>query len=189
MRGGLLAGFLISGGLHGGLMLWAPSRPAIQGAIPAIVRARLETALPLSSAHATELAPAALPAATPRLSRRPAVVHAGVGADAGNGGRVAYVRAYWPSDLLDSEPVPVSAPDAGELADGEFPPSTVRLRLFIGVDGSVEDVRMEGGDAGWEPVRRMFFATRFLPGRRAGHDVASWVEVELCVGDLVRQLD
>jgi len=70
-----------------------------------------------------------------------------------------------------------------------LPSSLVRLRLFIDARGVVHSVTVKAPDAAdWSPLQRMFEATRFIPGRRGGQDVASWVEIEVNVSDLVRVL-
>lgn len=96
---------------------------------------------------------------------------------------------YWPPSALQRQPVPVSAPDVAMLDGQELPSSTVRLRLFIDERGVVRSVTVKAPAAtAWAPVTRMFEATRFLPGQRAGQNVASWVEIEVNVSDLVRVL-
>ena len=96
---------------------------------------------------------------------------------------------FWPPNYLERQPVPVSAPDTRSLTGRVVPSGLVRLRLFIDATGQVSKVSLQGAqEADWSPLQRMFEATRFIPGRRGGQDVASWVEIEVNVSDLVRVL-
>lgn len=96
---------------------------------------------------------------------------------------------YWPPDSLERKPMPVSAPDAHMLEGFFLPAEMIHLRLFIDERGVVRSVTVKAPAAtAWAPVTRMFEATRFLPGQRAGQNVASWVEIEVNVSDLVRVL-
>lgn len=87
---------------------------------------------------------------------------------------------------LDLPPRPVSAPDTTLLeALAAQPLSGLPLRLALDIDASgrlvgLEVLQIEPIDTGALPaLQRMFEATRFLPARRDGRDVAARLEIEL----------
>lgn len=100
------------------------------------------------------------------------------------------VPPYWPADMLEQVPVPVSAPDVSRLGTEVFPADSVHLRLFINASGRVDDVQVldEQSADGWAPICRMFLATTFIPARRAGQRVASVLDLEISISDLIRML-
>ncbi len=64
----------------------------------------------------------------------------------------------------------------------------VRLRLFVDPQGEVADIRvLQASDLDAEAVerlKRMFFETRFLPGKKDGVDVAAFMDIELQISDV-----
>ena len=87
---------------------------------------------------------------------------------------------------LDLPPRPVSAPDTTLLeALAAQPLSGLPLRLALDIDASgrlvgLEVLQIEPIDTVALPaLQRMFEATRFLPARRDGRDVAARLEIEL----------
>lgn len=90
---------------------------------------------------------------------------------------------------MEQQPVPVSAPDINWLEGSDLPTANVRVRLYIDTEGEVRRVQIMAENAGeWAPLQRMFERTRFLPGRRANANVASWLEIEVEVLELLRVL-
>jgi hypothetical protein len=90
---------------------------------------------------------------------------------------------------LDLPPRPVSAPDTTLLeALAAQPLSGLPLRLALDIDASgrlvgLEVLQIEPIDTVALPaLQRMFEATRFLPARRDGRDVAARLEIELQLG-------
>lgn len=86
---------------------------------------------------------------------------------------------------IDAPPVPVSAPDIGMLTGVPSSGLKLRLRLYIDELGAVVKVQpREALSQDAEMIKRvaqMFYATRFMPGRLADQDVASYVDVEMQV--------
>lgn len=84
---------------------------------------------------------------------------------------------------------PVSAPDLGLLeqdqALAELLPSGLPMRLRLTIDASgqldrLEALQIDDGDRALLPaLQRMFAATRFLPARRGGREIASQLDIEL----------
>ena len=90
---------------------------------------------------------------------------------------------------LDLPPRPISAPDTTLLeALAAQPLSGLPLRLALDIDASgrlvgLEVLQIEPIDTVALPaLQRMFEATRFLPARRDGRDVAARLEIELQLG-------
>lgn len=90
---------------------------------------------------------------------------------------------------LDLPPRPVSAPDTTLLeALAAQTLSGLPLRLALDIDASgrlvgLEVLQIEPIDTVALPaLQRMFEATRFLPARRDGRDVAARLEIELQLG-------
>ncbi len=90
---------------------------------------------------------------------------------------------------IDLPPRPVSAPDTTLLETlAAQPLSGLPLRLALDIDASgrlvgLEVLQIEPIDTVALPaLQRMFEATRFLPARRDGRDVAARLEIELQLG-------
>lgn len=90
---------------------------------------------------------------------------------------------------IDLPPRPVSAPDPTLLETlAAQPLSGLPLRLALDIDASgrlvgLEVLQIEPIDTVALPaLQRMFEATRFLPARRDGRDVAARLEIELQLG-------
>ncbi|MCK6424181.1 MAG: hypothetical protein L6Q75_03705 [Burkholderiaceae bacterium] len=105
---------------------------------------------------------------------------------------------YWPRAALDRPALPYSEPDWASLDAHLASGRPLHLRLYIGAQGRVDDVILlqaagegeEGEeaeradraeeDAHWiDQLRRVLQATRFVPGRRAGVDVASFTDLRI----------
>ena len=84
---------------------------------------------------------------------------------------------------LDVAPVPRSAPDESRLAGIEATGLPVRLRIFIEPDGVVSQVEVlhaaQADDDFARAVQAVVLATAYVPGRRAGTDVAAYLDVEV----------
>ena len=91
--------------------------------------------------------------------------------------------AYLPSNMLERRATPVSEPDIAELQGVTTSGLPVRLRIFINRFGQVVEVEaFEVGPLDDDfsiALREMFLRTAFLPGRRDGVDVASYLDIEL----------
>ncbi len=93
-------------------------------------------------------------------------------------------------DALDQAPVPRSSPDDRVLDEAHKSGLPIRVRIFIRADGLVWDVQRllvaPGDEETADLVVQMFRKTAFIPGRRAGHDVASYIDVELALEPAAR---
>ena len=102
---------------------------------------------------------------------------------------IARDSPYWPTDQLELPPLPRSAPDASGLVGVIASGSPIRLRLYVDASGIVANVDvLQANEQDADVVKRMqamFYDTRFLPGRRAGIDVASFIDIEVSVADLM----
>ncbi|NSL55639.1 hypothetical protein [Uliginosibacterium aquaticum] len=122
-------------------------------------------------------------ATTPPPSTAPAAQPAG----ASSTSSTSADPAYWPAEALQQLPLPVSAPDVALLEGSELSAERLRLRLYISATGAVDEVEVLGAEAGdVQPLRRMFQHTRFLPARRAGREVASQMDIEIELSELLR---
>lgn len=85
--------------------------------------------------------------------------------------------------MLDVRPLPKSAPDDRVLDDVARSGLPIRIRVFVEADGGVSNVTVlshaPGDDDAASAVAAMFRDTAFIPGRLAGNDVASFVDIEL----------
>ncbi|MDO6386587.1 hypothetical protein [Uliginosibacterium sp. 31-12] len=125
-------------------------------------------------------------AATPPPSTAPAAQPAQP-AGASSTSSTSADPAYWPAEALQQLPLPVSAPDVALLEGSELSAEHLRLRLYISATGAVDEVEVLGAEAGdVQPLRRMFQRTRFLPARRGGHEVASQMDIEIKLSELLR---
>lgn len=90
---------------------------------------------------------------------------------------------YWPPQALDWPALPRSAPDATRLDGQELSGLPLTLRLYIDARGVVTEVQaLSVADVdrpALPALRSMFVATAYSPGRRQGHDVASYVDLSL----------
>ena len=93
------------------------------------------------------------------------------------------LSAYLPSSAMERRPTPISEPDIASIQTNASSGLPVRLRLYVDRRGQVvEVVTLVASDADAAFVaalERMFRATAFLPGQRAGVDVASYMDIEL----------
>ena len=91
--------------------------------------------------------------------------------------------AYMSTTMLERRPTPVSESDISILQKLKTSGLPVRLRIYVDRFGKVaEVVTLEAGLLDEEFVnglRLMFLATAFLPGRHAGIDVPSYMDIEL----------
>lgn len=100
---------------------------------------------------------------------------------------------YLPSNQLDVIAGPVSEP-AYHILDGvQSSGRPIRLRLFIDANGILKEIRViraeDGDSAVVTRIRAMFFTTAFLPGRRNGKDTASYIDVDINIGNTDRQAE
>lgn len=162
----------------------AAPHPAAAGPLSAAALLTGEPATPAAAASEAGGPAADVGAAPLAGAARPRPDHAAV-ARAG----------YWHRDDLDRPALPYSEPDwaslDGHLASGR----PLRLRLYIGAQGRVDDVILldtaaedeaaartdeAEADAHWiDQLRRVLQATRYVPGRRAGVDVASFTDLRI----------
>jgi len=97
---------------------------------------------------------------------------------------------FLPSDVMDQVAVPVSDPDLTILTKVQATGMPVRLRLFIDAYGTIKDIQVVQADGiddtTIEQLKQMFYATKFIPGRRNGKDMPSYLDIELSIADLGR---
>ncbi|GAA5157939.1 hypothetical protein GCM10025770_01860 [Viridibacterium curvum] len=98
-------------------------------------------------------------------------------------GAPSALAQYLPADQLEYTPVPVSAPDYDSLPGANPSQTAMRVRLYVDESGTVQAVhplRLDPRDREFlVSLRRMFEATRYLPGRRQGVPVSSYIDLEL----------
>lgn len=91
--------------------------------------------------------------------------------------------AYLPTSLLDSRPLPRSAPNEAYVDNVHKSGLPIRVRLFIEPTGMVSTVDVlsvaPGDEDAAAQVVAMFRDTAFSPGRRQGIDVASFMDIEV----------
>ena len=97
----------------------------------------------------------------------------------GESGKIFFHAA----DTLDQRPVAMSEPDIGHLAAAPVSGLPVVLRVFVDRDGWVVGVdaifSSEEDNAFVTALTSMLKATRFLPGKRSGTDVAAFFDLKL----------
>ncbi|MEX8518487.1 MAG: hypothetical protein AB3X44_08230 [Leptothrix sp. (in: b-proteobacteria)] len=90
---------------------------------------------------------------------------------------------YLPASALDRPALPRSAPDTHLLDDVPLSGLPLQLRLYIDRNGQVTEVQLlqahPDDAAALAALQRMFSATAYIPGRLAGQDVASFVDIEI----------
>lgn len=103
--------------------------------------------------------------------------------------RVNTGPSFHPTDDLDIAPVPRSAPDERALDGAHRSGLPIRVRVFLRADGIVWNVELlsyaPGDRDTAKRVARMFRETAFVPGRRAGRDVASFMDIEIRLDPLL----
>lgn len=206
------AGWMFGGG--GGTGLAPSPTPHERGARPPLMVARILTAPPLApttTAVAATLGspaperiskPPPKPVATPaNLAAKPAVPKPNPsGAPepaAPSTDRLAAWQElallppaqYLPTSELEVPPLPRSAPDPTVLHGAVSSGLPIRLRLYIDELGVVANIEVlqasELDDDAVERMKRMFYDTRFLAGRRASTDVASFMDIEISLAELM----
>lgn len=131
--------------------------------------------------------PAQPPSATPRPPARHDAAQVRRRGSAGTEGqadaRPSLRPAYLASRDLDMPPLPRSAPDDEQVVGMQGSGLPIRLRLFIEADGRVSSVTaLQAAHADGplvERLREMFVRTAFIPGRRAGRDVAAFLDIAI----------
>lgn len=90
---------------------------------------------------------------------------------------------FLPASMLDRRPLPVSEPDTSMLNGSTSTGLPINLRLFIDSYGNVlriDVLSANADDAQFiEQLKQMFFATRYIPGRRNGRDVGAFTDIQL----------
>lgn len=91
--------------------------------------------------------------------------------------------AFLPTNMLDRRPLPVSEPDISMLNGTTSTGLPIKLRLFIDNNGYVLRIDVLAADANdiqfIEQLKKMFFATRYIPGRLNGLDVGTFTDIQL----------
>lgn len=94
---------------------------------------------------------------------------------------------FLPSSEMDLGAVPVSEPDSRFLAGIESSGLPIRLRLYVDSFGVVKDIHaLHVDDADRSAVERlkaMFYSTAFIPARREGIDMSSYMDIEVTVAE------
>jgi hypothetical protein len=92
-------------------------------------------------------------------------------------------EVYFSAGSMERGPSPVSEPDQSLMTESSVTGLPVRLRLYIDRFGVVVDVTVmqtsEQDQAFVDNLIGMFKATAFLPGRRDGVDMPSYLDIEL----------
>ena len=95
---------------------------------------------------------------------------------------------FWSTSELDIPPLPRSEPNAMHLMGALASGLPIRLRLYIDALGAVANIEIlqasEQDAAVVDRMKKMFYETRFLAGRRTGADVASFMDIEVSVDAL-----
>lgn len=103
-------------------------------------------------------------------------------------GTTGELHGFLPSKLLEVPPLPRSSPDVDVLTGVAASGLPIKLRLFVDARGHVVRIHvLEAAPLDMEAVVRleqMFFETLFLPGKRLGSDVASYLDVEMVITDV-----
>ena len=96
---------------------------------------------------------------------------------------------FWPTSELEIPPLPRSEPDATHLMGALASGLPIRLRLYIDALGAVANIEiLQASEQDADVVdrmKRMFYETRFLAGRRTGADVASYMDIEVSVDAVI----
>ena len=96
---------------------------------------------------------------------------------------------FWPTSELEIPPLPRSEPDATHLTGALASGLPIRLRLYIDARGAVANIEvLQASEQDADVVNRMkkmFYETRFLAGRRTGEDVASYMDIEVSVDTVI----
>ncbi|WP_061534320.1 hypothetical protein [Collimonas arenae] len=94
---------------------------------------------------------------------------------------------FLPSSEMDLGAVPVSEPDSRLLVGVESSGLPIRLRLYVDKYGVVKDIhvlQVDDMDApAVERLESMFYATTFIPARREGRDMSSYMDIEVNIAD------
>ena len=99
---------------------------------------------------------------------------------------------FLPSSELELSPVPISEPDFSTFNFSTFDDSErlflhIRLRIYVDSKGYVKDVRLLNGGGEnsklLEQLQVIFYATKYIPGRRFGIDMPSYIELEINLYD------
>jgi len=95
---------------------------------------------------------------------------------------------FLPSDAMDQVAVPVSWPDLNILTNVQGTGLPIRLRLFVDAYGTIQDIQVVQADGIDEitidQLKQMFYATKFIAGRRNGKDTPSYLDIQLSITDL-----
>jgi hypothetical protein len=98
-------------------------------------------------------------------------------------GTVAISSEHLPTSALDVSPMPRSSPDEAQVESVTHSGLPIRVRLFVEADGRVSEANVLSHTPGDEDaalrVATMFQQTAFIPGRLAGRDVASFIDIEV----------
>lgn len=199
-----LSSLCVSVGLHV-LLVFIATRPVISGQHLRENAQLLQMTLyvGVGAAKATAPVPSPTLATPPVRSVRPIPIDAGktrpgsgsigeVIPKAGLAERGADLQDELPSTFLPSSamelgPVPVSEPDSQFLVGVKGSGLPIRLRLYVDKYGIVKDIHvLQTDDADGLAVERleaMFYATTFIPARREGMDMSSYMDIELNITD------
>jgi hypothetical protein len=90
---------------------------------------------------------------------------------------------FLPSSEMERGAVPASEPDSQFLNGVENTGLPIRLRLYVDKHGVVKDIHTLQADdmdaMAVERLKAMFYATTFIPARREGKDMSSYMDIEL----------
>jgi hypothetical protein len=128
------------------------------------------------------LVPAILAATTPNPPKAAKPAPAAAPADKAPAGHDA--PNFLPNAILDREAIPISTPNPRKyLAGSDIPAVPFRLRLFVDRFGQVVDVRLLQpsflDEAEIQPIKNMFMATPYIPGKLKDQEVPSYQDIEV----------
>ncbi|SFC61778.1 hypothetical protein SAMN04515619_11066 [Collimonas sp. OK412] len=185
------------------LLLFMATRPVMSGQHLRQNAQLVQMTLYVGVGEAKATASVPSPAALPVRSMRPISVDAGktrpgsgsigeVTPKAGEAERGTDLQdelpsTFLPSSEMDFGAVPVSEPDSHFLVGVKNSGSPIRLRLYVDKYGVVKDIHVLQADdmdgLAVEHLVAMFYATTFIPARREGVDMSSYMDIELNITD------
>jgi hypothetical protein len=132
------------------------------------------------------LVPAVLAATTPNppQAAKPAPTMAPEDKAPSGHNATDFAPDFFPNAILDREATPISTPNPSKyLAGSDIPTVPFHLRLFVDRFGQVVDVRLLQpsliDEAEIQPIKAMFMATPYIPGKLNDREVPSYQDIEV----------
>jgi hypothetical protein len=179
----------------------APASPARPPAVVGVTRSEIEPAAIAAPGRRPPVARPAPPGGAPKSvlakaadAASPSAINPGNPADPadaliGSELSILPLPRFWPTSELEIPPLPRSEPDATHLTGALASGLPIRLRLYIDAVGAVANIEiLQASEQDADVVdrmKKMFYETRFLAGRRTGADVASYMDIEVRVDTVI----